>query len=222
MIDMKSSDSNWSLNRATSLGVYRNRPLQRLVLSALSLFAAGAWTGSARGESPLVTYDEAARHGLERAWFAQIPVDPSRSRVSTWYLYYDRLYGVTDSGIVTALDAETGERLWSKQVGKPGYPAFGPGANATYLGIVSGSKLYMLDRNDGRLAWVRELGSAPSSGPALSNDYAFVALMTGRIEGYKLDDPATQPWYYQSRGRTYLRPTTTGQVVSWPTSEGYL
>jgi hypothetical protein len=170
----------------------------------------------------LVTHEQASRHGLERTWFAQIPLDPSRSRVTTWYLYNDRLYGVTDSGIVTSLNAETGEQLWAKQVGKPGYPAFGPGANADYLGVVSGAKLYLLDRQDGRLVWIRELGGAPSSGPALSNTYAFVALLTGRIEGYKLDDPAAQPWYYQSKGRTYLRPTATGHVVSWPTAEGYL
>jgi outer membrane protein assembly factor BamB len=170
----------------------------------------------------LVTHDQAARHGLERAWFAQIPVDASRSRVTTWYLYHDRIYGVTNSGIITALNAETGEQLWLKQVGKPGYPAFGPGANTDHLGVISGSKLYLLNRHDGRLEWARQLGSAPSSGPALSDEYAFVALVTGRIEGYQLDDPKTQPWYYQSKGRTYLRPTVTGSIVSWPTAEGYL
>jgi outer membrane protein assembly factor BamB len=173
-------------------------------------------------EPLLITHEQAARHGLERAWFAQVPVDASRSRVSTWYLYRDRLYGVTNSGIVTALNAETGEQLWSRQVGKPGYPAFGPGANADFLGVVSGSKLYVLDRHDGRLMFSRALGSAPSSGPALSEKYAFVALVTGRIEGYLLADPAAQPWYYQSKGRTFLRPTTTGTIVSWPTAAGYL
>jgi len=80
----------------------------------------------------------------------------------------------------------------------------------------------LLDRNDGHLIWSRLLGSAPSSGPALTKDFAFVALVTGRIEGYRLSDPATQPWYYQSIGRTYLRPTTTGRVVSWPTAAGNL
>jgi len=189
---------------------------------AVALAALAAVASLSHGQTLLVTHDQAARHGLERAWFAQIPLDPSRSRVSTWYLYFDRLYGVTDSGIVTALNAETGEQLWSKQVGKPGYPAFGPGANSDFLGIVSGAKLYVLDRSNGRTLWARELGSAPSSGPALSENYAFVALMTGRIEGYKLDDPAVQPWYYQSNGRTFLRPTITGRVVSWPTTAGYL
>jgi hypothetical protein len=189
---------------------------------ALAAVAFATLSTDVNAQPLLVTHEQAARHGLERAWFAQVPVDTSRSRVSTWYLYRDGLYSVTNSGIATALNAETGEQIWSRQVGKPGYPAFGPGANANFLGIVSGSKLFVLDRHDGRLMFSRVLGSAPSSGPALSEEYAFIALVTGRIEGYKLDDPAAQPWYYQSKGRTFLRPTTTGRIVSWPTSLGYL
>ena len=186
------------------------------------LFALPAFDSAALGQGPLVTREQAASKGLERAWFAQVPVDASRSRVTTWYLYHDAIYSVTNSGIITALNAETGEQLWSKQVGKPGYPAFGPGANADHIGIVSGGKLYVMSRKTGRLEFVRELGSAPSSGPALSSTYAFVALVTGRIEAYNLLDPVTQPWYYQSNGRTFLRPTVTGRVVSWPTSNGTL
>jgi hypothetical protein len=192
---------------------------------ATSLLAATLGLALARvatAERVLVTYDEAARHGLERAWFAQIPVDPGRSRASTWYLHEDQIYCVTDSGLVTSLNAETGAALWTQQVGRPGVPAFGPEANSKFVGVVSGSRLYMLERDTGRLKWSRDLGSAPSSGPALSEDYAFVALVTGRIEGYKIDEPESQPWYYQSKGRTYLRPTTTGTIVSWPTTEGYL
>jgi outer membrane protein assembly factor BamB len=181
-----------------------------------------ALCGQSAPAQQLVGRDVAARHGLVRAWFAQIPVDPARSRVTTWYLYFDQLYGVTDSGIVTALDSETGAQLWTKRVGRPGAEAFGPGANDKYLGVVSGAKLYLLERRTGRTVWVRQLGNAPSSGPALSEKYAFVALMTGRIEAYDLEDPATQPWYYQSKGRTFLRPTATGSIVSWPTTAGYL
>jgi outer membrane protein assembly factor BamB len=192
-----------------------------LALVWLATFAA-AMVARPVAAQLLVSHEAAARHGLERAWFAQVPLDPSRTRATAWLLYFDTLYSVTDAGIVTALDAETGAERWSRQIGRPGEPAFGPDANQEFLGVVSGTTLYMLRREDGRLEWSRELGSAPSSGPALSKQYAFVALVTGRIEGFKLSDPETQPWYFISRGRTHLRPTTTGRVVSWPTSEGYL
>ena len=190
-------------------------------LAALPLLPLGpAPRAQARGQ--LITRDEAARWGLVREWFAQIPVDPALSRVNRWKLYFGTLYSVSDSGLVTALDAETGRALWTKQVGRTGFPAFGPGVNAKYIGIVSGAKLYMLENATGRLVWARDLGSAPASGPALSRTHAYVALATGRIEGYPLDEPEKQPWFYQSSGRTFNQPTTTGSVVSWPTSTGSL
>ncbi|HMO85710.1 MAG TPA: PQQ-binding-like beta-propeller repeat protein [Lacipirellulaceae bacterium] len=201
------------------------RPKYRLMLwMTLALALADAWRtapADAAGRM-LISADEAARVGMERMWFAQAPVDPSRSRASSWYLNGDQLFCVTDSGLITALNAETGAEMWTAQVGQPGVPAFGPEANDLYVGVVSGSRVYLLERATGRLKWSRELGSAPGSGPALSADYLYVALVTGRVEGYEIADPAAQPWYYQSKGRTFLRPTTTGNVVSWPTTEGYV
>lgn len=197
----------------------------RFVPTTLALFvalAASCCATRADAANVLVSYDQAARLGLERVWFAQAPVDPSRSRTKTWFQYFDHLYCVSDSGIVTAINAETGATEWTRQIGASGISAFGPDANLRYLGVVSGARMYLLDRATGAVEWSRELGSAPASGPALSRDYAYVALMSGRIEGYKLSAPNEQPWYYQSKGRTFLRPTTTGSVVSWPTTKGYL
>ncbi|QDS97356.1 Serine/threonine-protein kinase AfsK [Adhaeretor mobilis] len=171
---------------------------------------------------PLIPRPAASQVGLERAWFAQIGTDPARSEVTAWTLHDDCLFGVTDSGTAFALDANTGARLWVRQVGKQGYRAFGPGANSRFVAIVSGAKLYLLNRDDGRLMWSRDLGSAPGAGPAITEDYAFVVMLTGRVEGYDLNDPDARPWYYNSRGRAYLRPVTTGEVVSWPTSAGLL
>jgi outer membrane protein assembly factor BamB len=201
----------------------RRRPLSAL-LPLLVLASAATFQPAppARAANMLVSYDEAARMGLERSWFAQAPVDPGRSRISTWFHYFDAIYCVSDSGIITAFNSETGAQLWTRRIGSTGVAAFGPDANEKYLALISGSTMYILDRASGRLQWSREVGGAPSTGPALSTEYAYVALATGRVEGYKLDDPKKQPWYYQSKGRTYLRPTTTGRVVSWPTSEGYL
>lgn len=196
-------------------------PFRFLALSLLGLCAAHA-AHAQIGTSPLVPRTAAAQVGLERAWFAQIGADPAMSEVTAWTLHFDRIFGVSNTGTAFALDAETGERLWVRQVGKRGYQAFGPGANSKSVAIVSGSKIYVLDRDDGRIMFSRDLGSAPGAGPALTEEYAFVVLMTGRVEGYRLDDANAQPWYYNSRGRAFLRPVTTGGVVSWPTNAGLL
>ena len=173
-------------------------------------------------DGPLVTYDQAARVGLERAWFAQVGLDTTQNRISNWFLYGNRLYSVSTGGTIFALDAETGKTLWSSQVGKAGHISFGPGANDKYIATVSGSQLHLLESDTGRIAWSRYMGSAPSSGPALSERHAFVAMVTGRIEGYLLEDPHKPAWYSQSVGHTYLSPTTTDMHVTWPTDRGYL
>lgn len=200
--------------------LFRRR--RTIVVAAAALFLTALSVAPAPAASPLIGRRVAARLGLERAWFIQLGVDPGRSVVSRWLLTNDRLFGVTTAGAAFAIDSATGERLWVRQISPPGRAAFGPSANSEYVAVVSGSKLYLLDREDGRTRWIRDLGSAPGAGPALSETYGFVAMVTGRIEGYELHSPDAQPWYYQSKGRTYLQPTTTGRVVTWPTNLGYL
>lgn len=189
------------------------------MLAALSLLvvATPSWA-----VGPLVTRSDAARNGLKRAWFLQLGVDTARSEVSRWSLTHDRLYGVTTAGSVFAIDTKSGRQLWWRQISPPGRAAFGPSANEKFVAVVSGSKLYLLDRNDGRTRWVVPLGSAPGAGPALTESHAYVAMVTGRVEAYPLESPDARPWYYQSKGRAYSQPTTTGRVVSWPTDQGYL
>lgn len=76
----------------------------------------------------------------------KIPVDPSRHRVTAWYLFFDRLYGVTDSGVITTIERRDGRAIVGQASWSTGHPAFGPGANADYISVVSGGKLYVLGR----------------------------------------------------------------------------
>ena len=125
-----------SLGRFAMLAFRMSSIRQRLVQS--TIVAAIVWSSSCdtgfanRSARQLVSRAAAARNGLERAWFAQVALDPQRSRVSTWYLYADSAYAVTSSGLVTAVHAETGETLWTRHVGSSGFAAYGPGANEDY------------------------------------------------------------------------------------------
>ena len=171
----------------------------------------------------LVTRGQVAHLGLERAWFAQINLDPSRHRIANWLLQDRVLFAATTGGTIQALDATTGKTLWSTQVGEPRYPTLGPAANQKNVAVVNGSKIILLDRADGRLKSTRFAGAAPSSGPSLSETRVFVALINGRVEAYPIDvDTKQSAWYYQSLGRAYHRPTTTAKSVSWATDLGHL
>ncbi len=170
----------------------------------------------------LVTFEEAGRHGLERAWFAQVTVDLTRGRVSQWTLHEDQLFALSTSGTLQALNAETGETLWTVRVGTPNGAFAGPSINQKYVALTSGTRLYIIDRKDGHVLWTRLLGSASAKAPALSESYAFVGLMNGQVEGYSLEDLAEPVWRHQSVGRIFHSPSVAGSVVCWPTDRGYL
>lgn len=170
----------------------------------------------------LITFDAAAQHGLRRAWFAQVQVDSTRHQISQWTLHGERLYALTTAGMLHAMDANTGKTLWVVQTSPAGYPCAGPAVNANRVAVVGGSSLYVLDSHDGHLQWSRSLGSASGVAPALSERYAFVATLKGRIEGYVLDSPSSSVWQHQSEGHIFVRPVTTGQVVAWFTDRRLL
>jgi hypothetical protein len=155
-------------------------------------------------------------------WFAQVSLDPARSRVSQWTLHHDQLFSLSTSGTLQTLDAETGKSLWTVRLGVPGGVFAGPAVNSEYVALMSGTKLYVLDRADGHVLWSKLVDGAAAAAPALSEKYAFVGLLSGLVEGYPLDDPGGTIWRHQSVGRIFYSPTITGEVVSWPTDRGYL
>jgi|GEM_PF-1258976 len=178
--------------------------------------------GSAVRADALVSDQEAARLGLERAWFAQVRVDPARHKVVHWVTAGDRLFALTSAGALQAIDAETGATLWTTEIGVEYVPAAGLAVNSKYVAVLGAGRLYLLDRADGHHHWSRQVGGASSAAPALSEEHAYVALVSGRVEGYRLDDSKAPVWQYVSIGRTFQSPTTTGEVVSWPTDQGLL
>ncbi len=170
----------------------------------------------------LVTEDQARHLGLERAWNAQVRVDAARNEVERAILEGDRLTVLTTAGVVQEIDALTGKTVWTAQIGNPDYPSLGPAASDKYVAVVNGSTLYVLDRADGKPLMIRRVGGAPGAAPAVGKSYVFVPLALGRIEAYPIGEQKLTPWYYQSFGRSLVRPITTPESFVWTTDSGYL
>jgi outer membrane protein assembly factor BamB len=170
----------------------------------------------------LVTFERAGIVGLQPAWFAQVSVDRSRGGMSQWALYKDQLISLSTLGTLQALNAETGETLWTVRVGKPGSVFSGPAINEEYVALTAGTKLYIIDRENGRVLWSRPTGGVAAAAPALSETYAFISLMNGQVEGHSLEDLNEPVWIHQSVGRIFHSPSVAGSVVCWPTDRGYL
>ena len=137
------------------------------------------------------------------------------------------LYVQTTGGTLQALDAETGRTLWLRTIGKPGEPAMKPSANDTYLAVIRGSKMYLLDRTNGQLIYSRDLDHNPAFGPALSATRVFVAGLNGMLMGYPLPDEESDnrgapAWVYQSGSRITSEPLVTDTTISWGTQNGML
>jgi len=201
--------------------------LKRLSLGLVCAYCAGLTCTTylaqqAFSANQLVTFEQASKNGLQRAWFAQARVDPARNQVARWTLSENELFALTTTSTVHAMNAETGKTRWIAQVGNPNYPSDGPVTNSNRVALLNGSTLYLLDRGDGHVLWTREVGDAAVTAPVLSETFAYVALTSGRIEGFPLDSPTGDSWQYQSVGRIFHSPAATGQFVAWPTDRGYL
>ena len=55
------------------------------------------------------------------------------------------LYTLTNSGLVTAIDADTGAIRWSTYVGLPSRPTIGLGANKKFVAVLNGSFRLLFD-----------------------------------------------------------------------------
>ena len=128
----------------------------------------------------------AEQHGLARTWLAQAQVDRARGRVQDVVLYEGTLYVQTTRGVLQAIDAETGQTLWSKQIGRADHPSMAPGAFRDMLATVNGSKLYVLNRHNGEVLFSAPLDGAPGAGPVLSARRVYVPMVSGKVIAFRL------------------------------------
>ncbi len=143
-------------------------------------------------QNEIIPEPVAKRHGLTRPWHAQIQLDRTRARVHDILLYDGVLYVQTNRAKVHAIDAETGETLWVRRVGRENHPSMTPGANKFLLAVINGSRLYVCNRATGNLLFEVEVDGAPGAGPALSDQRAYIPMVNGLMMAYRLT-PTTDP-----------------------------
>src|SRR5208283_4800321 len=111
------------------------------------LSSAGPLTAALNDE--IITETTAQRYGLTRMWITQAQVNHGRSRMQSLVLIDGVLYAQSSQATLEAIDAETGQKLWSKMVGQPRHPSFPPGACRDLVASINGASLYVLNRYTG-------------------------------------------------------------------------
>jgi len=143
----------------------------------------------------LISEAAAQRCGLTRAWATQAQVDSGRDRLQSIVLYDDMIFAQSSRSTLEAIDAEGGQKRWTKMVGQPDYVSLSPGVCGDLLGAINGSRLYILNRYTGDILFDVSLEAVPGGAPALSKKRAYVPTASGRIYSYRLDpisDPAKE------------------------------
>ena len=211
------------------------RFLFALLTVAFSTVVVSGSRAAAQGSS-LPTQRMLAPHGLERMWWNQATMDPSRDRVR--YLSADENVVVVQSrsGLTTVFDITNGRKLWAVQVSRVDAMSFPAITNDELVLIVSGTSMYALQKFSGKLAWNFTLPSSPSTSPGIDDERVYVGARDGSVYAFNLRrirkfyndrllpkySPQTRDWRYKAFKEVTTPPISTGRTVNFASRGGSL
>jgi|GEM_PF-1164764 len=132
------------------------------------------------------------------------------------------LYSITSTGMLNAVDAETGKLRWKARVGDRNLPTIGMGANKSFIAVVNGSNVHCLESRTGKQLWQQRLKDSISASPVLNDKFVFVPLDSGRLQLLPLDTQGYGHSMYVALGNPVRGPAPIleGTSVAWATSRG--
>ncbi len=128
----------------------------------------------------------------------------------------------TFTGRVELIDAETGVRRWSVGLGIESDAEFPAAMDDNFAVATTGTQLYLIDAQTGKLIHERSLTSAPGGGPTIWNSHAYVPSMQGAFKVYSLEKESRDlgPKNMTSFGRVTSQPIMSAVGIIWTTNRG--
>lgn len=105
----------------------------------------------------------AQRYGLTRMWVTQAQVNRAQGRLQTLVLYEGTLYAQSNRAVLEGIDAETGQKLWSKMIGQPTHPTSTPSAHRDLVATINGSTLFVMNRYTGDILYQTLVNGIPAA-----------------------------------------------------------
>lgn len=204
---------------------------RRLVSAWLLVMLAGL---PARAQVPFArdlvpTRTALARLGLERQWMAIIPL-VNDERLMSISQAEDMVFAQTNRANFHAIQAESGQLLWSTNLGNLTARPRGASVNSFAVFATNLNSLFALDRRTGRTIWVKDLGILPASPTACDEERVMVGLGDGKIYAYELkvkkdgksriSDKPLEAWNWKTDGEVESRPLPASRVVAFGSSDG--
>jgi len=100
----------------------------------------------------------------------------------------DTLYSADHSGRVTAIDLNTGKRIWQQSIKKT-YISGATGASDGLVLVGTGQgKIIALNQNDGETLWTSQVSSEVLAPPVTNGDSVVVLSLDGKVHGLDAGD----------------------------------
>ena len=184
----------------------------------------------------LPTQQQLSPFGLERAWWGQATLNASRDKVRHVTIDEDIVYVQASSGIATAFNSETGERLWATLLGRFDQPSFPAVSNEDLALMVVGSTMYGIDKRTGKTVWTLVLPGQPSTGPSVDDNQVYIGTLDGSVYAFSLKkirqlyreqrlpqwSQEALVWRYKAGKEVTSPPIVTGRVVNFASRDGSL
>lgn len=169
-----------------------------------------------RGPMDLVpTRTALGRLGLERAWFGYVPLGPAERLIQV-SMAEDLIFAQSNRATLHALDAESGQLVWSASLGAINAQAKPVSVNTSSVFATNANSLLQLDRGTGRLVREYKLEAFATSPTAANDDYVVVGLETGKLVGYNVRDRSDGTGPFQSAGSFAFAWKTANRLTSRP------
>ena len=162
--------------------------------------------------------DEARKRATEQS--ALIRQNGGESEINEHTIPKIYMSVVSDRGDVQLLNAETGEVLWTVQVGDPKHPTSGVCTNDEHTIVITGISIFVLRNTDGAVIESRKLQALPGGGPVSIGKRIYVPSVENRVEVYNLDVFNWKPEMLPSTGRVLSQPVLGQQSIAWSTDRG--
>jgi outer membrane protein assembly factor BamB len=173
---------------------------------ALGLTIAFAQDRDLVWSSPVVPPREALdRLNLKLAWTAQVQTESQRDGLASVQVAGRLLLVQTRSGLVTALEAETGQTRWRSRVGHPYRRPLPLAFNRKYVFVINGTSLFGLDRETGAQSWELNLPEGVSAPPVAGDFQVYVGFGSSRLSAYLLPQADQAPAGSGTEMSQYLR-----------------
>ena len=156
-----------------------------LILSACSFFAGDKVDLDAPAE--LEKFE--SKLAVKRIWRQNLGRGAGKTNpVSIPAIDGDKLYSADHSGRVTALNLESGKRIWQKDIKKT-YISGATGASdgLVLVGTVRG-EIIAMRQTDGEILWRSQVSSEVLAPPATNGDSVVVLSLDGKVHGLDAQD----------------------------------